>query len=226
MADNRTIANIRADEYNTEDKFGTRLLSEGYNVGSHSYPDGLGVRADLQHYVTFFINVRGKSKFVQNGSYKINDTVNPSAIAGTSIRNTLDNSDLGTSAVFGGAVGFGAGIIAKGVTGALLGEATGTGKAAKAAAAATSTAGRSPIGRIGGVVAKGLLGIGLATLAGQAAAATQVLEKDKTKRLQNVITLHMQERPSVSYGINYQDKDLGILGGLLGLDSSISESFL
>jgi hypothetical protein len=34
----------------------------------------------------------------------------------------------------------------------------------------------------------------------------------------------MQERPAVSYGINYQDKDLGILGGLLGVDSSISDS--
>jgi len=50
------------------------------------------------------------------------------------------------------------------------------------------------------------------------------LKKDQTKRLKDVITLHMQEKPSVSYGINYQDKDLGILGGLLGSDSDLSNS--
>jgi hypothetical protein len=49
---------------------GGALRSQGYTIGTFSYPDGLGVNQDLQHYVTFFINVRGKSKFVKDNSYK------------------------------------------------------------------------------------------------------------------------------------------------------------
>jgi hypothetical protein len=220
MADNRKYTTLRSNEYNTQDSYGTRLRADGYNVGTYSYPDGLGVRADLQHYVTFFINVRGKSKFVQNGEYKTNDKVSPYAIAGTSIRNTLDNSGVGTSAVYGAAVLAGVYTIGKGVTGTLLGaQSAQASTAAKAAAAAKSTA-----GKLGGIAAVGLFGLAVSEIAGQAMAATQVLQQDQTKRLQDVITLHMQERPAVSYGINYQDKDLGILGGLLGVDSAMSES--
>ena len=213
MADNRT----------TEDKFSARLLAEGYNVGSYSYPDGLGVNPDLQHYVTFFINVRGKSKFVKDKSYEINGNKGsqPSPIAGTSVRNNLDNSGIGTAAVFGGAVGFGIGIAYKGVTGALLNLSSTSSKASNAAGAAAA---RTTAGRVGGIAAKTLLA-GAAALAGGAALGrTEVLKTDNTKRLKDVITLHMQERPAVSYGINYQDKDLGILGALLGVDSAISDT--
>jgi hypothetical protein len=219
MADNtRQYADLRANEYNTQDTYGTRLRSDGYNVGTYSYPDGLGIRADLQHYVTFFINVRGKSKFVQNGSYKINDKVSPSAIAGTSIRNTLDNSGTGTSAVYGAVLAAGIYTIGKGITGSLLGAA-GVQSGATAASALKSTA-----GKLGGLAGAALFGAYLGDTAADAMAKTQVLQQDQTKRLQDVITLHMQERPAVSYGINYQDKDLGILGGLLGVDSAMSES--
>jgi hypothetical protein len=213
MADTRKNANIPDGLDGLRDK--------GYNVGSYSYPEGLGVYPDLQHYVTFFINVRGKSKFVKDKSYQINDNQPPSAIAGTSIRNTLDNAGPGTAAVFGAAVGLGAVGTAKGATGVLFGAAAGAGGAAKAMNAA---AGRSMAGRIGGLVAKTAIIGSLATLSGKAALGTQVLQSDQTKRLKDVITLHMQERPAVSYGINYQDKDLGILGGLLGVDSAMSES--
>ena len=34
---------------------GGELGSQGYTIGTLSYPDGLGVAPDLQHYVTFFI---------------------------------------------------------------------------------------------------------------------------------------------------------------------------
>ena len=217
MADNTRYTERRAIEYNEQ---GSRLGALGYNVGTYSYPEGLGVRADLQHYVTFFINVRGKSKFVQNGAYKINDKASPSAVAATSIRNNLDNSGVGTAAVFGAAVAAGIYTIGKGVTGALLGRQT----PATATSAIVSAAAKSTAGKLGGIAALGVFGLLTAEAGGQALAATQVLEQDKTKRLQDVITLHMQERPSVSYGINYQDKDLGILGGLLGVDSAMSDS--
>jgi hypothetical protein len=36
-----------------------------------------------------------------------------------------------------------------------------------------------------------------------------------TSRLKDVITLHIEERPSVKYGVNYADTDMGLLTGLL-----------
>ena len=38
--------------------------SRDYLIESYSYPDGVGKSDDLQHYIIFSINVRGKSKFI------------------------------------------------------------------------------------------------------------------------------------------------------------------
>lgn len=209
MADKYT--DIRASEYNTGDAFNTRLRSEGYNVGSLSYPDGLGVKADLQHYVTFFINVRGKSKF----SYDINNKATPSTIAGSS-RNTLDMGKNDTAAtiyggvVAAGALGLGATAIDAGAK--LLGISSN-------AKAPVKTPAQQAIGATGKLA---VFGVGT-YIAKEALKNTKVLETDKTGRLTDVITLHMQERPTVTYGVNYQDKDLGILGGFLGADTAASE---
>ena len=47
--------------------------SNKYNVNQHTYPSGVGKSPDLQHYVAFFVNVRGKSKFID--SYQTNDVI-------------------------------------------------------------------------------------------------------------------------------------------------------
>jgi hypothetical protein len=187
----------------------SNLGSRGYQVGTFSYPDGLGVSQDLQHYVTFFINVRGKSKFVKDGSYKT--IAGQTSTGGNSLRNNLNNYDTKTALVFGGVVVAGA-VATAGATGKLLGISSQSKKL-------TSTA-----SQVGKAAAAALSG-GVAALAmGKAFGSTQTLQQDKTARLNDVITLHMQERPSVSYGINYQDKDLGILGGFLGADNDASGS--
>ena len=41
-----------------------------YDITNLSYPVGLGVEPDKQHYLVFFINVRGKSKMITNGSVR------------------------------------------------------------------------------------------------------------------------------------------------------------
>ena len=213
MADTRqSYTNNRATEFNNTNPFDSKLKADGYKVGTLSYPSGLGVYPDLQHYVTFFVNVRGKSKF----EYDINNRVNPSAIAGGSIRNTLDNTDKGTALVFGGSVLAGGVLAAKGI-GKLLGI---SGQDKKTVLPSRS----AQIGAAAGTVAKFAVGAAAGEGLGQLMGKTQTLKQDKTKRLRDVITLHMQERPTVTYGINYQDKDLGLLGGFLGSDSSASES--
>ena len=214
MADNYTDS--RAREYNTENAFGTRLRADGYNVGTYSYPDGIGVNPDLQHYVTFFINVRGKSKFKSPSD--VNTNAAPSTVAGTSIRNGIDNSSLGVRATYGGSVALGVGVIAQTAAGALLGSAVSNTKGP------TGTFGEEIGKALGKTAVKGLLYTAAGVAADQAMQKTKVLESDRTARLKDVITLHMQERPSVSYGINYQDRDMGLLGGFLGVDSSASDT--
>jgi hypothetical protein len=216
MADTRpSYTNTKANEYNA-DAFGTKLRSQGYNIGTYSYPVGLGVYPDLQHYVTFFINVRSKSKFIKDGTYKtLKDQT--SLIQGGSIRNGIDATDVGTAAVFGGSVL--AGIAAGGKA---LGVLLGTSKGDKKNPGKTTSV-NSTMKNLGTIAAKGVVAIAGAEIAGQLLGSTDILTKDKTERLVDVITLHMQEKPSVRYGINYQDKDLGILGGFLG-DSSASDS--
>lgn len=42
-----------------------------------------------------------------------------------------------------------------------------------------------------------------------------VFKSGRTVRLRDVITLHLEERPSVKYGVNYTEKEFGFLTGLL-----------
>ena len=188
---------------------GGELRSRGYKIGTYSYPDGLGVYPDLQHYVTFFINVRGKSKFVKDNTYKTLSA--QTSAANNSVRDKINPTGTGTSLVYGSAV-----IAGGAATIAAAGKLTGVSQQDKRL---TNTA-----QQLGAAGAKLIIGGVAGYLTGQGLGSTQVLQQDKTKRLEDVITLHMQEKPSVSYGINYQDKDLGILGGFLGSDSALSDS--
>ena len=64
-----------------------------YNIGSLSYPIGVGKDEDKQHFIQFFINVRGKSKFNNkesiNGTQEILDKVD----AGRKGQNGLVEND-------------------------------------------------------------------------------------------------------------------------------------
>ena len=213
MANTRDYTDRRQAEYNTPGGFGARLRSDGYNIGSYSYPDGLGVSADLQHYVTFFINQRGKSKF----KYDTNSKATPSAAGGTSIRNNINNSGTGTSLVFGASVAAGA-LGVGSATASLLGVSVGKTQAAP------GTPGYELGKAFASAATKTIAFAGVSVVAAEALKNTKVLESDKTERIKDVITLHMQERPSVSYGMNYQDRDMGILGGFLGADTAASEN--
>jgi hypothetical protein len=171
------------------------LKQKGYNVSTFSYPSGLGTNPDFLHFVQFFINVREGSRFEN----KINVEVTP--------RNGRKDS------------------IAYDTAGAI----------ARAAAIGATVAGISAvsgaannIGKGGGAAAKAAVGnavkVGMATGAGIALTQLAIeigsdLKPKKKVRLADVISLAMQEKPVVSYGVNYQDKDMGILGGFLTDDS-------
>ena len=177
--------------------------SNKYNVNQHTYPSGVGKSPDLQHYVAFFINIRGKSKFT-DGSYKKAD-VNVSNRRADSLN--LTASGEGTISKLA-TVTVGAGIF-----GSIAGAVNASGSLANQGIESSKT----------GLKTAALVGF-TATTVVAATTLSSTLKPDNKARLKEVITLHLQERPSVKYGINYQDKDLGILGGLLSDNSSLTQS--
>jgi hypothetical protein len=175
---------------------------DSYKVTAIKYPDNLG-NDDLQHFVQFSINTRDKSQFRY-------DTV-PGAVVNNTGSARIDPNVAGRA--FDLAL---TGIISAGVT-----KSLGLGKLVKAA---VSTGG------FGQKVAKGLaaagIGLGAAEGINQGVSAirrnTDILKPNFMRRLSTVIALHMEERPSVRYSMEYSNKDLGVLAGLLGQSSTLT----
>lgn len=176
-----------------------------YNIKNLSYPENLGNNPDVQHYVAFFVNVRGKSKFnkqvgVNGGNQKILEDVK----VGVG-QNRLDPNKTGQQT---GAAGL--------VAGAQIGGA--------ASLLSGVLEGKLSFTELLGAATKALIGgaAGLATIKG--VEKLGLIESDTLKRISDVITLHIQDKPSTSYNVNYQDKEIGTLGGLLAGGSSMTDA--
>lgn len=172
---------------------------KNYNIKLFSYPED-PTGADLQHYVEFQINVRGKSKFNKdNRLFEVKrdpDSAN------------LSESQLSTAATVG--AGIAGGIIGYGITKKIAGLFGKTG--AKKAAGATAA------GVVGGVAG---------AAAGAAAVnASSLLKPDTLYRIDNVIALHLNEPPAVRYSMNYANKELGTMAGILGNAAGIASGKL
>lgn len=198
------IATDERSELTSEFESRFRNISrQKYNVAQYSYPNGIGVRDDMQHYVAFFVNVRGKSKFNKGNS----DVGFQELIEGLKVgsgQNRLDPNKTSEQITAAGAV---TGATGSGFASALSGLKDGKFSTAKAAGV---VAGAAAGAVAGAAAAKGLKTLGL-------------LEPDTLKRLSEVIVLHIQDKPSTSYSVNYQDKELGALGGLLAGGTSAAD---
>jgi hypothetical protein len=175
-----------------------------YNIGTFEYPEGLRVKPDLQHYVAFYVNVRQKSNITRN---RITNT-NKDYLVDERTQREIDAIATQRSRT----------------TGRIT-----QGDAESAVQTAKQYAGRIVAGAtlIGAGLTSGIKGVGRAlipaTLAGGATAVVtnmiddlklQAFESGRTVRLKDVITLNIEERPSVKYGVNYTNTDVA---GLLGL---------
>ncbi len=164
-----------------------------FNISSYSYPSDLG-SLDLRHYVTFEINVRGKSKF-NTGNRQFIVQGNPDAAG-------LTNKELSTAATNLGAV---AGIAA--------GSAIGIGISEKFAVKVGKTGAAKAAAKVTGAVVGGAAGGGVVAAAIN---FNSLLQSDTKYRISDVIALHLDGPPTVKYGMNYANKDLGLLAGLAG----------
>ena len=181
-------------------QFENQLSNRGFGVGALEYPRGLRELPDLQHYVAFIVNVREKSKFGQDAKNNggINTRIPTNVRAGGGLRTTtrLETEDAKRGLDFvtnnaGTLAGFASFLTdtarGKPVSGAVRGAAVGVGTAAAVGA------GRQILERTG----------------------TTLFDAGTTSRLKDVITLHLEERPSVKYTANYSNADLGVLTGSL-----------
>ena len=183
----------------------------GYRIGTYEYPNGLRQAEDLQHYVAFYINVRDKSTGGKTNPDNINNFIGNDSnkqIAEAGVKEQLnENLRSADSARIS-------------ENDAKAAVTTGLNNAGKIAAVGTI------IGGVGlGSKLRDIPGLTVKALAAGVIARTAVRMLEKlnlkdfrpgtTSRLKEVITLHVEEKPSVKYGTNYTDKDMGALTGLL-----------
>lgn len=164
-----------------------------YDINVLRFPNTLGTDPSLQHYVSFFINVRGKSKFNQNRLFRV-----------VSNKEAQLSSDQLASATTGITT----------IAGAAVGASLASMSLKKIAGAAKNTGAK--IADTGVKVAGAVVGAGIGGEIGKAVNSSNLLKPDVSERISDVITLHLEEKPSVKYSAQYANKDLGTLAGFLG----------
>ena len=179
-----------------------------YEIKLLKFPEDLGTDPAFQHYVTFSINIKGKSKF-NTGQERLFTITRDNAAQLTA--DELGNSVKGFSKAAGAALGASlGGMLAKKVAGAV-------GKTGSKSAAVTSgKEGADKVVSSAAVVAGGLVGAKAGQLVGEVITSTELLKPDVSYRISDVISLHLEEKPTVKYSANYSNKDLGTLAGVLG----------
>jgi len=185
-----------------EDKIKRDFVNQSlkdYRVGALEYPDGLRTKPDLQNYVAFFINSRDKTRTGKNEQkqrYLVSEKEQKKINAINDRGSRLTQSQIEQG-------------------GQNLLDNAGTIAAGTAAAVAIGSGSRI----------KDLSSLALKTfgagLAGYAAAELvqkldlELFKSGSTSRLVDVITLHISEKPVVQYGVNYTNKDIGAIAGIL-----------
>lgn len=178
--------------------------SNKYKVSNLCYPENVSVDPDVQHYVMFYINVRESSKFNKN------NRIGYTTLAGQNRTDqALNNVNLGVNTPVGRAgvdtttardLTYGAGVTGGGY---LIGKAV--------------------AGKGVGLIAGGAAAIG-STKAGSGTGTENIFHVERTQRISDVITLAVQSAPSVSYGVDWQQSELGSLMGVLAGGSSAADT--
>jgi hypothetical protein len=186
----------RARASSSDGYYERTLRDSKFNINVLQYPSDLGSQDNL-HYIEFGINVRGKSEF-DKSKRLFEVRRNPDS-------GNLSQEQIGTVATTAGAVA--AGVVAGGITKTILGKFGRTGAVAGNKTLGTTKAADTAIAAGVGI------GVGLAT--GAAINANKLLKPDTSFRISDVIALYVDGPPTVKYGMNYANKELGTLAGIV-----------
>lgn len=178
------------DSYNNNRSASRRSDENKFKVNITQYPSDLQTADNLQHYILFNINIRGKSKFNQNKT-QFEVKRNPDAAG-------LTREQMGSDSIrklTEGAAGAAAGVAVKSL---FDGAAKAFGKTGSTAA-----------------VAGNAIGTGAGLLVAGGIATSELLKPDTTYRISDAIALYVDGPPTVKYSMNYANKELGTLLGAL-----------
>jgi len=185
----------------------SQSISGPYNINQLVYPEDIANRADLQHYIVFYINVRGKTKF------------KPAKVVDVDVssrgQNRISQAGLQNTAQVGAAIA----ATGAAATGQLIGNAVKSSVRGKAGAL-LRLATQKGKGAAGALVAGAVAG-------GTTAALQQLSDTFSVKepeRTSDAIMLPIETIPSVKYSMKYKDFDFGMLGGILGGSSAIDST--
>ena len=187
------------DNYKNNRSAFRRSDENKFKVNITQYPSDLQTADNLQHYILFNINIRGKSKFNQDKA-QFEVKRNPDAA-------NLTQAQLaspGLRGVIAAAAGAGAGVAVSSL-------------AKSFSKAFNLTGGKSPgnITEAGVNLAANTLGVAAAGAVGTAVLGSDILKPDTTFRISDAIALYVDGPPTVKYSMNYANKDLGVLVGAL-----------
>jgi hypothetical protein len=179
-----------------------------FKVNITQYPSDLQTADNLKHYVLFNINIRGKSKFKEN-KVLFETKRNPNSANLTADQLASGPIRTTTALAAGAAAGVAVSSLAK-----------------TAAKSFGLTGGKNPIVSESAVnVGANLIGVGAGVAIGAAVAASDILEPDTTYRISDAIALYVDGPPTVKYSMNYANKELGTLLGVLSGSVVDSQGF-
>jgi len=186
------------DAYKESTSSGGSIDKNRFNVKIFQYPSDLQTAPNLKHYILFNINIRGKSKFnADKVQFEVKKNPNSANLS----------ADQLASGPIRGATAIAAGATA-GVAVSTLGK--------QAAKSFGLTGSKNPVipekaVNIGSNVAGGVA----AAAIGGAVALSSILKPDTTYRISDAIALYVDGPPTVKYSMNYANKELGTLLGVL-----------
>lgn len=189
MATEDYIGLYRKEYTNPTDKT-IRSTDNKFGVKILQYPSDLQTKPDLKHYVLFNINVRGKSKIDKSKRlFQVKKDPNSANISEDQL------ASPGIRKVTDISAGVGAGVA---VTSLANGVAKAFGKTGVLASTAATGAGIAA-----GVTVERVM------------ATADILKPDTTYRISDAIALYVDGPPTVKYSMNYANKELGTLLGVL-----------
>jgi hypothetical protein len=202
------------DKFDLDDKRNPREIALDktgkYDINQLVYPEDLSVSKDLQHYIVFYVNVRGKSKF------KPKDTV-PDINVGAGAQNRMTGAGLRRTADV--------------MTAATVAAASATflNKDPTNPVASVAKKGVNLLLSRFGVSTEtitNVIAIGAGIAAAGATHLSENLKTDEPARISDAIMLPIDSIPEVSYAVKYDTVDLGAIGGLLGGSSAVDSTAL
>lgn len=159
----------------------------------YRYPENLG-STEEPHYVTFEINIRGKSSQYKKSPSKIRYEIKKDSQTAAE----LDTSAASLRTAAAAAAGAATGIAITGLSNKISKAINASGQLS----AASKTVGT-------------LAGLGSGAAVGSAVLLGEILQPDKIYRITDHVALQLDGPPSVRYAMNYTNKDLGTLLGIL-----------